>query len=76
MQELILNTYNRIYSEKSFPEMWSMAIIVAIPKPNKDITDPQSYRQISKLMEFITKFQTRFRSERSTMDNLVATIRK
>ena len=56
--------------------MWLMAIIVAIPKPNKDITDPQSYRQISKLMEFITKFQTRFRSERSTMDNLVATIRK
>lgn len=32
-----------------FPSCWKHAIVIAIPKPNKDITDPGNYRPISLL---------------------------
>lgn len=47
MLKLILDTFNRIYSENSFPQQWKTATIIAIPKPGKDHTNPLNYRPIS-----------------------------
>jgi len=32
-----------------YPKIWSRALIVAIPKPEKPLGDPKSYRPISLL---------------------------
>ena len=59
MDNLILQAFNRIYSDKVFPRIWSISVVVAIQKPKKDATDPQNFRPISltnclcKLMEKI-----------------------
>ena len=59
MHNLILQTFNRIYSDKVFPKIWSISVAVAIPKQKKDATDSQNFRPISltnclcKLMEKI-----------------------
>ena len=92
MKNLILQAFNRIYTENVFPDSWTLATIVAIAKPGKDQSNPQNYRPISltnclcKLMEklinvrlvwyleqnkIITNFQSGFRANRSTTDNLV-----
>ena len=46
-QQHILDLYNRIYASRSFPASWKTAIIIPIPKPKKDHTDPLNYRPIS-----------------------------
>ena len=46
-QEHILNLYNRIYANRQFPTSWKTAIIIPIPKPNKDHSDPLNHRPIS-----------------------------
>ena len=35
------------FTENTFPETWRTAVIIPIPKPNKDNTDPLYYRPIS-----------------------------
>ena len=47
MMDLLLKCFNRIFTEKSFPEIWRTAIIIPIKKPNKDQYDPINYRPIS-----------------------------
>lgn len=47
LQECILRLFNRIYSENVFPTDWKLAIIIPIPKPNKDHSIPLNYRPIS-----------------------------
>ena len=53
----VLNLFNRIYAEESFPDVWRTAAIIPIPKPKKNASDPLNYRPISltscvcKLME-------------------------
>ena len=47
MKNLILKTFNRIFITQTFPTKWKTAIIVAIAKPGKDQSNPQSYRPIS-----------------------------
>ena len=42
-----VKTFNRIYSENTFPMSWRTAIIIPILKSDKDPTDPTSYRPIS-----------------------------
>lgn len=47
LKTIILQTFNRIYQENFFPQSWRTAIVVAIPKPGKDHSNPLNYRPIS-----------------------------
>ncbi|GBL74320.1 hypothetical protein AVEN_235304-1 [Araneus ventricosus] len=53
----LLHLYNRIWHEHCFPFSWQQAIIIPIPKPGKDPSNPLNYRPIAltnclcKLME-------------------------
>ena len=47
LAQTIVKTFNRIYSKNTFPTLWRTAIIIPILKPDKDPTDPTSYRSIS-----------------------------
>ena len=44
---LLLDIYNYIWRTGDFPQCWSEAIFIPIPKPGKDHSDPNSYRPIS-----------------------------
>ena len=54
---VLLNISNKIWTTQAFPDSWSLATVIPIPKPGKDHTDPNNYRPISltsclcKLME-------------------------
>ena len=45
--EMILQTFNRIFSDKVFPELWRTSIIIPIQKPNKDHHEPLNHRPIA-----------------------------
>ena len=44
---LLFDIYNYIWRTGDFPQCWSEAIIIPIPKPGKYHSDPNSYRPIS-----------------------------
>ena len=44
---LLLDIYNHIWQTGDFPECWNEAIVIPIPKPGKDHSDPNNYRPIS-----------------------------
>ena len=44
---LLLELYNRIFMNNEFPESWKIAIVIPIPKPDKDHRNPLNYRPIS-----------------------------
>ena len=44
---LLLDIYNYIWRTGDFPQCWSEAIVIPIPKPGKDHSDPNNYRPIS-----------------------------
>jgi len=88
----LLDIFNNIWETGNFPASWRDAIVIPIPKPGKDNTNPSNYRPISltscicKTMEriindrlvwylesnnLITEFQSGFRRQRSTTDQLV-----
>ena len=88
----LLNIFNYIWTTGKFPEDWTLATIIPIPKPGKDPAEPNNYRPIAlisclcKTLErminkrltwflesnnHISRFQSGFRSDRSTTDNLV-----
>ena len=90
--ETLLNIFNYIWTTGKFPEDWTLATIIPIPKPGKDPAEPYNYRPIAltsclcKTLErminkrltwflesnnHISRFQSGFRSDRSTTDNLV-----
>ena len=46
-QEFLLDLYNRIWVEGSFPRIWSAAIVLPIPKPGKDHSNVTNFRPIS-----------------------------
>ena len=87
-----MNIFNYIWTTGKFPEDWTYATIIPIPKPRKDPAEPNNYRPIPltnllcKTLErminkrltwflesnnHISRFQSGFRSDRSTTDNLV-----
>lgn len=43
----LLELFNRIWTDQTFPKIWRHAIIIPIHKPNKPKTNPESYRPIS-----------------------------
>ncbi|KAL1448304.1 hypothetical protein WDU94_005687 [Cyamophila willieti] len=45
----LLDIYNLIWSNGSFPDCWKTAVIIPILKPQKNSLDPSSYRPISLL---------------------------
>ena len=90
--ETLLNIFNTIWTTGKFPEDWTYATIIPIPKPGKDPAEHYNYRLIAltsclcKTLEriinkrltwflesnnLISRFQSGFRSDRSTTDNLV-----
>ena len=90
--ETLLNIFNYIWTTGKFPEDWTLATIIPIPKPGKDPAEPNNYRPIAltsclcKTLErminkrltwflesnnHISRFQSGFRSDRSTTDNLI-----
>ena len=90
--EILLNIFNFIWTAGKFPEDWTYASIIPIPKPGKEPAEPNNYRPIAltsclcKTLErminkrltwilvshyHISRFQSGFRSDRSTTDNLV-----
>ena len=44
---LLLDIYNYIWRTGDFPQCWSEARVIPIPKPGKDHSDPNRYRPIS-----------------------------
>ena len=50
-------------------KIWRIALVVAIPKPTKPVTNPKSYRPISLLC--LPKEQAGFRRRKSTVDQIV-----
>ncbi|GBN84475.1 hypothetical protein AVEN_260384-1 [Araneus ventricosus] len=46
-QSNLLYRFNRIWNEHCFPASWQAAIIIPIPKPGKDITNPLYYRPVA-----------------------------
>ena len=89
---ILLKIFNKIWLTGEFPTSWSKAIVIPIPKPGKDPSDPGNYRPISltscvcKTLEriinerlvwfleknkLITEYQSGFRKQRSSTDQLV-----
>ena len=46
-KSLLLDIFNYIWRSGNFPKCWSEAIVIPIPKPGKDHSDPNNYRPIS-----------------------------
>ena len=42
-----LKVYNHVWESGCFPPSWREAVVVSIPKPVKDHSDPGSFRRIS-----------------------------
>ena len=45
--ETLLNIFNYIWTTGKFPEDWTLATIIPIPKPGKDPAEPNKYRHIA-----------------------------
>ena len=45
--QILKEILNRIWTSADFPQQWRAAAVIPIPKPNKDRTDPLSYRPIA-----------------------------
>ena len=45
--KILKDILNKIWISVDFPQQWRAATVIPIPKPNKDHTDPLSYRPIA-----------------------------
>ena len=45
--KILKEILNKIWTSTDFPHQWRAATVIPIPKPNKDHTDPLSYRPIA-----------------------------
>ena len=46
-QLILLEIFNDMWELDRFPDLWRDALIIPLPKPNKDPTNPNNYRPIS-----------------------------
>ena len=46
-KSLLLSIFNNVWSSGNIPQNWKEAIVIPIPKPDKDDTIPSNYRPIS-----------------------------
>ena len=46
-KQYLLDLYNKLWNEGSFPKEWRTSIIIPILKPGKEPTNPRNYRPIS-----------------------------
>ena len=60
---ILLSIFNNIWESGNFPTSWHEAIVVPIPKPGKDHTDPTNYRPIA-LTSCICKTMERMINDR------------
>jgi ribonuclease HI len=88
----LLAVFNQVWTSGIFPDSWRQATVIALPKADKDHSDPNNYRPIAltsclcKTMErlvnnrlvyflerngIFAETQSGFRSQRSTVDQLV-----
>ena len=59
----LLSIFNHIWKSGNFPKSWKEAIIIPIPKPGKDHSDPSNYRPIA-LTSCICKTMERMINDR------------
>ena len=45
--KILKEILNKIWISGDFPHQWRAATVIPIPKPNKDHTDPLSYKRIA-----------------------------
>ena len=45
--KVVLQIFNNIWSSGTFPSSWKEALVIPIPKPNRDASDPNNYRPIA-----------------------------
>ena len=43
----LLDIFNKVWVTENFPDFWREAIVIPVPKPGKDHTDPINYRPIA-----------------------------
>ena len=48
-QKWLTDFYSCCFTNQSIPKIWRKATVIALPKPNKPVDDPKSYRPISLL---------------------------
>ena len=61
----MLKLFNRVWDSGQLPSVWKQAIIIPVPKPGKDPSDPSSYRPIA-LTSHLCKIMERMVTERLT----------
>ena len=44
---VLLKVFNYVWENESFPASWRKAVVIPIPKPGKDHSDPNNYRPIA-----------------------------
>ena len=62
---VVLKLFNRVWDSGQLPSVWKQAIIIPVPKPGKDPSDPSSYRPIA-LTSHLCKIMERMVTERLT----------
>lgn len=71
--EYVVKIFNFIWLNKVFPNMWREAVVIPIPKSNKNSTLPTNYRPISltcnhcKILEKIVSERLRWKLENSKL---------
>ena len=45
--KIVKESLNQVWTSMDFPYQWRTATVIPFPKPNKDYTDPLSYRSIA-----------------------------
>ena len=81
--ELLLYLFNNLWETNCFPDTWCKALVIPIPKPGKDHTNPSNYRPIAltsclcKLMEkMVNKRLMWFLEKNKILNNIQSGFRK
>ena len=73
--EVLLKIYNIMWQKKVFPKIWKQAVVIPLPKPNKNKYEKNNYRPIAltcctcKLLEKIVNKRLCFYLETNNLLN-------